>query len=147
MFDPEAIEVALFNLIKAAVQDAPFKTVSRKARVWATTGIEKQPACYLVPVGITITQDQAFGLSKYLLQYVVLVYSRADEGSDAPPQTFLNACWKAVNDSLAATPRGYKQTLGGLVENCWIEGEGPMNSGILDPQCALEIPIRALTGI
>lgn len=147
MFDPELIETRLFDKFKAAVQGLPFKVVSRQARNWATTGIEKQPAFYLVPLGGIITQEQPYGLSKYVLQYMVLVYTRAEEGSDIPPQTLLNGCWKAVNDALQGEPKGYPQTLGGLVENAWIEGEVPMGSGILDPQCALEIPIRAITGI
>ncbi len=147
MFDPEAIEVALFAAIQSGVAGLGFKTVSRRPRTWSQTGNEGQPALFLAPLGGSITQEQPFGLSKYILHYMVLVYTRADEGSDTPPQTLLNNCWKAVNGAIAAKPPGYKQTLGGLVENAWIEGEVPMGSGILDPQCALEIPIRALTGI
>jgi hypothetical protein len=147
MFDPEAIEVALFTLIETNVKGLGFKTVSRRPRTWSQVGNEGQPALFLAPLGFTITQDQLFGPSKYVLHYMVLVYTRADEGSTTPPQTLLNRCMKAVNDALQQQPKGYKQTLGGLVENAWIEGEVPMGSGILDPQCALEIPIRALTGI
>jgi hypothetical protein len=149
-FDPELIELALFTLMKAALEALPgnpFKKISRVARIWATTGIENQPAAFLVPLGASIIEDQAYSVPKYVLQYAVLVYTRAEDGPDNVPQILLNQCWKAVNDALRATPPGSPQTLGGLVVNAWIEGQVTMQSGILDKQCALEIPVHAIVGL
>lgn len=150
MIDFEAIEVALFENIKTQVLLIPgvtFRRIERTAQIYATTGIENQPALFLIPFGGQTTQDQAFGIMKYLLEYSVLVYTRAEEGSKKIPQTLLNQCWAAVDTALRGKPPGQKQTLDGLVENAWIEGQITMQPGILDQQCALEIPIRAITAI
>jgi tetratricopeptide (TPR) repeat protein len=63
------------------------------------------------------------------------------------PQTQLHAIWAAIDAALRAKPPGARQTLGGLVENCWIEGSVLVQAGILSQQCSLEIPLLAVTGI
>jgi hypothetical protein len=160
MFDPEAIEVALFNLLQNAVTALPFKTISRHAKIWGNAVPPDQPALYLVPLGGPTVQDQAFGAPKYHLKYVVLIYARADAAlnSTVMPQTLLNNAWKAINNAMlgkpidpvqaaAWLPHGEKQTLGGLVENAWVDGETTMQAAILDQQGAIEIPLSALTGV
>jgi hypothetical protein len=147
MLKTELIEKALFDLIKAALPADTFRTVSRIARIWSAVGPENQPALFLIPGGGVITQDQAFGITKYLLAYDVLVYTRSDEGSKTPPQTLFNECWAAIDTALRASPPGFPQTLGGLVTNAWIEGQVLIDTGILDEQCAVKIPIKVITGL
>jgi hypothetical protein len=154
MFNPEAIEVALFNLLQAAVKGLPFKTVARHGRIWGNIDPQIQPALFLIPLGGPTDQPGPYGLPRYTLHYLVLIYARAD-GANVPtnqpntpaPQTILNNAWAAVQKALLGSQIGQPQTLGGLVTNCWIEGEVTMQAGILDAQMALEIPVRALTAI
>jgi hypothetical protein len=42
---------------------------------------------------------------------------------------------------------GERQTLGGIVNNAWINGEVMIDTGILDQQCALLIPVDVETGL
>lgn len=147
MLRTELIEKALFDLINGALPTGVFRTVSRIGRIWSNVGPENQPALFLIPNGGTVQQDQAFGIMKYVLGYDVLVYTRADEGSKTPPQTLFNDCWSAIDTALRGTPSGFPQTLGGLVTNAWIEGQVLIDTGILDEQCAVKIPIKVITGL
>lgn len=152
MFDPEAIEQALFSLIESAlpVAEFGFETISRRLRSPSDTTIGGQPAVYLVPMGgITVGQDQVYGQPRYHLGYVIVIYGRGDASPDQDevPQTQLNRAWAAIDKAMAALPPGTPQTLGGLVVNAWIEGTVPMQAGILNQQTAIEIPVSVLTGI
>lgn len=150
MFDPEAIEVAIFNLIKAGVAGLGFEQIERQGKIFGRTEIGTQPALFLIPLGGNTSNPQgAYGASKFELHYLVLVYARAETGMNNPvaPQTFLNAAWKAIFAAINSVPPGQQVTLGRLVDDLRIEGETTMDPGILDEQCALEIPILAVTGI
>ena len=46
-----------------------------------------------------------------------------------------------------SSPIGERQTLGGIVNNAWIEGEVIMDTGILDQQLALMVPVSVECGI
>jgi hypothetical protein len=76
-----------------------------------------------------------------------MIYIRADAGPDAVPDTVINQMLDAIGLVLQSIPPGEKQTLGGLVENAWVEGEILIDSGILDQQCVIQIPVKVVTGI
>jgi hypothetical protein len=165
MFNPEAIEAALFTLVCNAVSAFPFVTKSRHPKVWPNIDPKDQPALFLVPTRWVPTQPQAYGITRFELEYVVLVYTRADAAGYPPnpagtpiiPQQLLNQAGLAIfnavrgkptNPTQAATwqPHGEKQTLGGLVENAWMDGAVTIQAGVLDVQCAMELPIHVVTG-
>ena len=65
------------------------------------------------------------------------MYIRGDASLDPSailPATQLNAVWKSIENILSSSPIGERQTLGGIVNNAWIEGEVMMDTGILDQQ-------------
>ena len=92
-------------------------------------------------------ENQAQGLEKWLLHFRVLVYIRADASSSAIPATQLNNALQAIVQVMRSAPPGVQQTLGGLVDNAWINGDVMMDTGILDQQCALLVPITVDVGL
>jgi hypothetical protein len=144
-FDPETIAVALFNLLQTS--GYPFQTYDRKGDLPENVNSADQPYLGLVQLGMAQVENQAQGLEKWLLHFRVLVYIRADAIPSAVPATQINAALKAIVNVLRSVPIGERQTLGGLVDNCWIEGDVLMDTGILDQQCALLIPVTVDTGL
>ncbi len=150
-FSSKAIELALFNLIKSAVSTSNFgfQTIERRALPPSAIEIFQQPALFLVPHGRTQSQGQAFGIMKRDPEFSVLIFARSgpEPQPDPPPQDLLNDALDAIDTALQGVPPGEPQTLGGLVRNVWIEGNILMGPGLVDQQCAILIPIRAVTGI
>jgi hypothetical protein len=144
-FDPETISVALFNLLQ--MQEFPFAKYSRKGAIWSNVSAEDQPYCALIEVGGKGVQDSAIGLEKWQLRYLILVYIRADAEGETVPATTLNAALRSVFDVISSAPFAERQTLGGLVNNCWMDGWFPFNTGILADQIAVGIDVVAELGL
>lgn len=142
----EAISQALETQLAKAKNAYPFKTVSRRARIWTNVTSAEQPVIFLVKVSEAIDQS-TWGAPRYRLKYVVLCYLRADAAPNLVPEVEINKVLDAVDVTLLGTPPGEKQTLGGVVENCWIEGDVMIDTGILDQQIVIVIPVSILTGI
>ena len=146
-FNPEAIAAALFTLLETIPY--AFKTSDRDGQIWTNVAPTDQPYIGLIERGGTVVQNTAIGLTKHTMHFVILVYIRGDASQDAtstPPATLLNAVWLAIEQVLASSPLGEKQTLSGLVNNVWIEGEVVMDTGILDQQLALMVPVSVELG-
>lgn len=146
-FNPEAISLALFALLKTSTFS--FNAYDRQGTIWTNVNLADQPYLGLIEHGIRGVQDSAIGLTKWTMHFWVLVYIRADadEGATTVPATQLNAALLAIANVIAGTAPGEKQTLGGLVNNCWINGEIFIDTGILDQQCALVIPVDVELGL
>jgi hypothetical protein len=144
-FDPEAIANALFILLGRAAYS--FASMDRRGHLPQNTVIANQPHLCLVELGANVVQDSTWGLSKYKLEFWILVYIRCDATPGAVPATELNAALKAIAEVMNSSPLGERQTLGGIVENAWIDGEILMNGAILGEQASMKIPIQVLTGV
>ena len=147
-FNPEAISVALFTLLQTI--PTTFQTMDRQGQIWTNVAPTDQPYLGLIERGGMVVQDSATGLTKHTLHYTVLVYIRGDASQDSSailPATQLNAIWLQIEDVMYSGPLGERQTLGGLVNNAWVEGEVLMDTGILDQQLALMIPVSVDVGI
>jgi hypothetical protein len=146
--DREVISVALFDLLanNAGIQEL-FVTTSRAAKMFTEVDASLQPALYLMKVGEQTVQNEAYGLTKYILEYRILAYARADATPETIYETLLNQMLDAVDAAMQSTPPGENQTLGGVVTNAWIEGATDVDTGVLQQQCALVIPIKVITGI
>ncbi len=145
-FDPEKIAVALFTLL-SSITSFTFVTFDRHGQLPINVPPPNQPYLGLVELGMSQVENQAQGLEKWLLHFRVLVYIRADATPSTIPATEINAALKAVVEIMRSSPMAERQTLGGIVDNAWIEGEILMDTGILDQQCALLIPIIVDCGI
>lgn len=147
-FDPEVIANALF--IRLGQISYAFKTMDRKGKIWTNVTPADQPYIGLIERGGMVVQNQAIGLTKHTLHFLILVYIRGDASQDPTailPATLLNAVWKGIEQIMNSSPMGERQTLGGIVNNAWIEGEVVMDTGILDQQLALMVPVSIDCGI
>lgn len=152
-FNPEGIEVALFNILKTAGANAgQFPTISRVAQIFSgKLGQMDQPALFLVPLGGEISPEKGmYGATRYELDYLILCYMRKDaDDNETPPQTKLNLVWAAI-DLAFASLQG--QPLRLEVPNsdpaiAFINGMCKMDPGILDDQMVLEIPLKVISGV
>lgn len=144
----ESIANALFALLSlATLNGVPFTTYSRAAKIWSQVDNGQQPALYLVHTGETLVQKQPFGLTKYTFHFHVLIYLRGDADPSSIPDTLINEALQSIDNALQTTPVGEKQTLGGLVENAWIEGDTLIDPGILDQQVVAVVPIKVVAGL
>ena len=145
----EVVATALFNLLKATQVNgsSPFVSMGQNPKIWSKLTPGDQPAMYLVDIGETVVQNQAYGLSKYLLHFEILIYVRADASPAAIPATQLRTLRDAIDAQMQSIPPGERQTLGNVVYHAWIEGEVLVDTGILDQQCVVMIPVKVLTGI
>ena len=128
---------------------------------------EDVPANLQPAVFMTVTSqnaEQVTGLpTKYLLDAKVWIYAHRDTAGDVPSVTVnrildeLGRCFaehartmmRAVHaelDEVLRPPVGpsFNQTLGGLVEHCWIDGEIHTDEGWLGLQSIAVVPVRML---
>jgi len=144
-FDPERIALALFNLLQTSTY--AFQSYDRRGKLPENVPPAMQPYLGLVELGFSQVENQAQGLEKWLFHFRVLVYIRADATPDAIPATEINKAMKALVAVMRTNPIAERQTLGGLVDNAWIEGQILIDTGILDQQSALMIPIMVDCGL
>jgi hypothetical protein len=161
----EPIANALFGLLSSAYG---WKTKSRQAQIWSN--VPNQPAMFLIAPSEGDNQSD-MALTEYKLKYMCLVYFEADPAPDGTgahpyPDTVINAILQAIEANLG-TPTGERvqnlQVVGQQpvilpghsvaptpvtnVINVWIDGVIDKDSGILDQQCAILIPITVLCGV
>lgn len=141
----EDVAAALFVQLQKA--NASFKTISRVVKEFSQIAPQDQPALMLTHIGEAPAQDQAFGLTRYVIFYLALVCFMGDPTPEFIPDQVSNPLLDALDTAMQTTPPGEKQTLGGLVENAWIEGRQWINTGVQQNQFALGIFIEVLTGI
>lgn len=133
----EQIYAALYARI-SAVQG--FKTTSRRLRHWSDVAPSEQPALFMTQRGESATtvpgQPTVWGLGADFYLY-------AHTGDkDTPPGAILNPLLDDVVSALAPDPITGKQTLGGLVQHAWIEGQIETDEGVLGEQGVAIIPVR-----
>jgi hypothetical protein len=142
----EVIAQALETQLGKVKDLYPFKTVSRRARIWTNVTPSEQPALYLIKVSEGYDQS-TWGAARYRLKYLMLCYLRADAQPNVVAEVEINKALDALDATLAGKPPGTKQTLYGIVENCWIDGDVMIDTGILDQQIVIVVPVSILTGI
>lgn len=109
---------------------------------------EDVPANLQPAVFMTVTsqnEEQVTGFpTKYLLDAKVWIYAHRDTAGDVPSVT-VNRILDEL-DEVLRPPVGpsFKQTLGGLVEHCWIDGEIHTDEGWLGLQSIAVVPVRML---
>lgn len=137
----ELVLLALFNLLSNA---ASFATVSRRLRLWSSVAPADKPA--LIMVDKTDVYQRASEAVPEAITMQIDVYIYTDAGSDQSgiPSTALNTLLDAVDTALLPDRLTGKQTLGGLVSHCWIEGRVMKDAGDIDGNGVAVIPIRIL---
>jgi hypothetical protein len=136
----EPIYKALFKLLSNI---DGLVTTSRILAHWDDVSPNMQPALYMC--NDTQQAEQITGFpTKYLLGAKVWIYAHRDT-ADEVPSAQINNILDALDEALkpVSSPT-YKQTLGGLVEHCWISGAIETDEGTLGNQAVAIVPIQML---
>jgi hypothetical protein len=137
----ESIYSALFALVS---NSAPFKTKSRRLKLWTDVNAAQKPAIFIAQRGQTYVQGSTATPQKVTLKADIFIYTDAGRDAIAVPSAALNDLVDAVDAALAGDVMTGQQTLGGLVAHCWIEGEVMIDPGDLDGDGMAVIPVRIL---
>lgn len=136
----ETIFAALF----AKLNISGLNTRSRILKHWADVPSSSQPALYMAK-GSESVQQVTGQPSRVTMDAKVWVYAYSTDPSVSPSSP-LNAILDGIMAAVAPTPGPQnKQTLGGLVEHCWIDGEIITDEGSLGEQAVAQINIKMLT--
>lgn len=153
----ETIALALFNQLKVISFDASasggspaqtFQTTARKGRIWTEVPDAAQPAMFLFQIG-EVGSQKNYGLYKWHLHFWCLIYLKAD-ASDADAGTTVET---TINNVLDAIEKALQPVIGTIntlglrgITNAWIDGQVSIDTGVLDQQCAIVIPITVEAG-
>lgn len=117
-------------------------TFSRRLRHWNDVAAVEQPAVFLAQGAQNATTDTGLP-TIWTLSADLYVYVRTDGGQDPGP--ILNQVLDAIDAALAPdNDVAGRQTLGGLVHYCRIEGAIETDEGTLGDQAVAIIPISIL---
>ncbi len=139
----EAIFTALFELVTEVHE---FRTSSRRLKLWNDVPRNERPALFQAEhAELHTRQSETSG--KRELNVSLFVYTDASD-KKTPGSIELNEILDALEDALKPTGadmvfRG-RQTLGGLCEHAFIDGEVFKDPGDLDDDGMLIVPIKIL---
>jgi hypothetical protein len=134
----EDVISALFAKLKAA---ATFKTTGRRLVLWSL--VNEQPALFLRHVNDDYPPRSTGMPPRITIECEAWIYVK-DPDPDAEPEIDLNNVLDAIEAAIQPPPAYENQTLGGLVQHCWIEGRVEIHPGDMDGQCIAVVPIRML---
>ena len=136
----EKIYSALFKLLKNI---QIINTFDRILLHWDDVSPSMQPALFLTQTNQVAQQVTGFP-TKYVLGAKVYLYTHRDTNGIIPTAQ-LNDILDAMDEALRPVPSPTnKQTLGGLVEHCWIDGAIETDEGTLGLQVVAIVPISIL---
>lgn len=141
----EAIMSSLFTLIKGmAVMGIKF-TFSRRFYMWDKVAGASMPMVMLTKGKENYPSRAAIGLpAKRTFSMELNIYFDYGKNQQEIPDIYVNNIMDAV-DTVLAPPAGQTvQTLGGLVDHCYIEGDALLVPGDLDGIGHLLIPLKAV---
>ncbi len=126
----ENIYSALFALLTPLGPDGPgsppmFNTVSRRLIPNSQLTPESQPALFMIESAENYQQEHIKMppvVTLYADLWIAQFFSSALGPESAVPATVINNLMDSLEDSLLAPAGIGVQTLGGLVQNAWIEG-------------------------
>lgn len=147
----EQILEALLNVISGAtINGQPaFQTISRKFQMWDAVPPAAQPACFLRQLPGRVDQREDFGLNRWMLKCGIWIYAKYSPVSGTIPAVLLNNLIDAVERAILPSPAFPMQTLGGLVVNCYLDGDVIIDEGNMpnDDQAIAVLPVSILTGV
>ena len=149
--DREAIMAALHQRIADAY---PWKTASRRLRLWQDLAASDQPAVFVTAGPQSARYSDRGNPALWTLSATVTVYARHDEPREVP-EAEMNALITAVENALEKLPGeqagpmgapggGWNTTLGGLVVYARVDGDVETDEGSLGDQAVAIIPVVML---
>ena len=140
----EAVSNGVYALLSGISWDTPARSwayTSQRMQIW--TDCPAQPAMYMTEHDEHPTQKTRL-LTRNEREFQVVVYQDTAKDGLTPGKVENNLILDAIEDALRPPPGQETQTLGGLVHHCWIEGDVFRDSGDLDGQGCITVPIRVL---
>lgn len=146
----EEIFAALFALAQTAnTQATPFAVMSRRFIPWSERTNLEAAELYQIQLEQPASQAVHFGLTKWTLKALWVGYFPVNTDDLATPTSptlniYMDALEAALRGPQTATP---KQTLGGLVNNAFIDGTVLIDEGLNSgPPALISIPITINVG-
>lgn len=120
---------------------------TRLLRHWADVQASEQP-CLFVAQGDEQSDKRPGQMARWTLYPTVYVYVTAPDDR-TPPGPALNALLGTIRAAMGPDSSGpgraqYRQTLGGLAFDAWIEGKIETDEGYLGQQAVAKVPIRII---
>lgn len=153
----EDVSVALFNLLATNQALAALcKTVTRKPKIWTAVNDAEKPFLTLFKGGPSTEafdqpQERRVGLTKYILHFNLWLYVVADPSGQTNAETIVNNISDAIDAAMQTDVNkssfGERQTLGGLVTNCYIDGGSEWGREFEDSNLVVFWRITAEVGI
>ena len=146
MSERENVLNALFALGRvitwpSTVEVGVFRDTGRRVKHF--TDCPAQPAFYQYEPTEMFVQPTRMP-SKRTLDVMWVVYHQVGQNSGATPTTETNLILDAIEAALKPDDFDDRCTLGGLAHHVWIEGQLFKDSGDMDGQAVLSIPIKIL---
>jgi hypothetical protein len=140
------VSLAVFNLLTAVAPpgSADWAFSERSLTMYSELEAGQQPYLGMLCDNQRASQDRSFGATKWELHYTIQIYFQRgpqDRNFGDSIDDFIDD----IEASLATFP--LQNTLGGLVVNCFIDGEVLVNPAIITGQAGIQIPITVLSGI
>lgn len=125
-----------------------FVTTSRRVKLWNDVPFELKPVCYQAEWGDSVGQISGMPY-KTILEANWIIYQDSAQDPNTPGAILNNLIIEGVYEALAPKPAdpGFhdeRNTLGGLVYHCFIQGRLFKAPGDIDGQGMMVIPIKLL---
>lgn len=143
----EPAAAALFKQAQAAsTATTPLKTTSRRWRHFKDVTPDQMPALFQYQLPGFTVEKGARSLPVFRFRFYWMVYLPASAGPNNPTSPVMNNYMTALIQQLLPTPMMPRNTLGNLVYDCYIDGQGVMDEGLLQTPSLIGLPITILTG-
>jgi hypothetical protein len=149
----EQISAALLTLLQSNTQLASLcKTITRAPKIWTAVNDAEKPFLTLFKGGPATEhfdqpQDRRIALTKYIINYNLWLYVATDPSGTINGETVVNNISDALDATFQSNAFGERQTLGGLVNNAWIDGGSEWGREFEDSNITVFWRICVETGI
>jgi hypothetical protein len=138
---------ALFKMAESTNSPAnPYKVMSRRWRHFKDVSPNDMPALFQYQLPGFTVEKGARSLPVFRFRFYWMVYLPVSAGMNSPTSPVINNYMTALIKALLPTPTMPRNTLGNLVYDCYIDGQGLMDEGLLQTPSLIGLPITILTG-
>lgn len=147
----EDVYAALFTIAQSVDSpETPFRIMSRRMRHFNDVSSEEIPAFFQFQAPGRTTEGGVRGLPVHRMKAYWITYLPGSTGLDDVVSPAINKYYDALSNALL--PKGanlgqMRNTLGGLVTNCYEDGQGINDEGLLTTPSLILIPITIITGV
>jgi hypothetical protein len=146
----ETVLEALFSKLSDVTFTQPvrgktgFVKVSRRLKHWADVPKYDRPCLFMVCHGESPVYRSELSPAYSTMSVRLFIYTDGSD-KDTVPDTDLSTILDSIDIALAPSPVSRRQTLGGTVSHCRVEGEILREPGDMDDDGLLVIPISITT--